>query len=84
MQSFQKEKEDRMKKFWLEVMEGTLKRDGKHSSTLWTMAISMFLFSFMSLIDFLMNGLNIEVIIILACMATGVKITDAVSKKIKS
>jgi len=84
MQFFQKEREDRMKKFWFEVMEGTLKRDGKHSSTLWTMAISMFLFSFMSLIDFLMNGLNIEVIIILACMATGVKITDAVSKKIKS
>jgi len=84
MQFFQKEREDRMKKFWLEVMEGTLKRDGKHSSTLWTMAVSMFLFSFMSMIDFLINGLNIEVIIVLACMATGVKITDAVSKKIKS
>jgi len=84
MQFFQKERSDQMKKFWLEVMEGTLKRDGKHSSTLWTMAISMFLFSFMALIDFLINGVNFEVMIILACMATGVKITDAVSKKIKS
>lgn len=73
-----------MKKFWSSVIEGTLKRDGKHSSTLWTMAISMFLFSFMSFIDFLMNGINFQIMIILACMATGVKITDAVSKKIKS
>jgi hypothetical protein len=73
-----------MKKFWFEVMEGTLKRDGKHSSTLWTMAVSMFLFSFMSFVDFLINGINIEIMITLACMATGVKITDAVSKKIKS
>jgi hypothetical protein len=84
MQFFQKEREDQMKKFWFEVMEGTLKRDGKHSSTLWTMAISMFLFSFMSLIDFLINGIDVQIMIILACMATGVKITDAVSKKIKS
>jgi len=84
MQFFQKERRDQMKRFWFEVMEGTLKRDGKHSSTLWTMAISMFLFSFMALIDFLINGLNIEIMITLACMATGVKITDAVSKKIKS
>jgi hypothetical protein len=84
MQFFQKEREDQMKKFWLDVIDGTLKRDGKHSSTLWTMAISMFLFSFMSLIDFLMNGIDIQVMIILACMATGVKITDAVSKKIRS
>jgi hypothetical protein len=73
-----------MKKFWSSVIEGTLKRDGKHSSTLWTMAISMFLFSFMAFIDFLMNGINFQIMIILACMATGVKITDAVSKKIKS
>lgn len=84
MQFFQRERRDRMKKFWFEVMEGTLKRDGKHSSTLWTMAISMFLFSFMSFVDFLINGINIEIMITLACMATGVKITDAVSKKIKS
>jgi hypothetical protein len=48
------------------------------------MAISMFLFSFMALIDFLMNGIDVQIMIILACMATGVKITDAVSKKIKS
>jgi hypothetical protein len=73
-----------MKKFWSSVIEGTLKRDGKHSSTLWTMAISMFLFSFMAFIDFLMNGIDVQIMIILACMATGVKITDAVSKKIKS
>lgn len=73
-----------MKKFWSSVIDGTLKRDGKHSSTLWTMAISMFLFSFMAFIDFLMNGINFQIMIILACMATGVKITDAVSKKIKS
>ena len=73
-----------MKKFWSSVIEGTLKRDGKHSSTLWTMAISMFLFSFMAFIDFLMNGIDIQIMVILACMATGVKITDAVSKKIKS
>lgn len=73
-----------MKRFWISVIEGTLKRDGKHSSTLWTMAISMFLFSFMAFIDFLMNGIDVQIMIILACMATGVKITDAVSKKIKS
>ncbi len=84
MQFFQRERRKRMKKFWFEVMEGTLKRDGKHSSTLWTMAVSMFLFSFMSFVDFLINGINIEIMITLACMATGVKITDAVSKKIKS
>ena len=84
MQFFQRERKKRMKKFWLDVIEGTLKRDGKHSSTLWTMAISMFLFSFMSFVDFFINGLNIEIMITLACMATGVKITDAVSKKIKS
>lgn len=73
-----------MKRFWISVIEGTLKRDGKHSSTLWTMAISMFLFSFMAFIDFLMNGIDVKIMIILACMATGVKITDAVSKNIKS
>jgi hypothetical protein len=84
MQFFQKERREYMKKFWISVVEGTLKRDGKHSSTLWTMAISMFLFSFMAFIDFLMNGINFQIMIILACMATGVKITDAVSKKIKS
>jgi len=84
MQFFQRERRKRMKKFCLEVIEGTLKRDGKHSSTLWTMAVSMFLFSFMAFVDFFINGLNVEIMITLACMATGVKITDAVSKKIKS
>lgn len=66
-----------------EILKDTLKRGGKYSSTL----ITMFLFSlsvfFYGWFDLFMHGFNSEVFFAWVGMASGIKITDAVSKKLK-
>ena len=65
------------------VLNDTLKRNGKFSSTL----VTMFVFSAASLlygfIDFFSNGFNSEVWFSFIAIASGIKITDAFSKKLK-
>ena len=66
-----------------EILNDTLKRDGKWSSTLLTMllfSLSVFLYGW---IDFFLHGFNESVFFCWAGMASGIKITDAFSKKIK-
>lgn len=66
-----------------EILKDTLKRDGKWSSTLLTMllfSLSVFLYGW---VDFFLHGFNSEVFFAWVGMASGIKITDAYSKKIK-
>lgn len=67
----------------LNILKDTLKREGKWSSTLLTMfvfSLSVFLYGW---IDFFLHGFNSEVFFAWVGMASGIKITDAFSKKIK-
>ena len=65
-----------------EILQDTLKKDGKWSRTsltmfsAWTVSLSMAMF------DFFFNGLKYDVWVTLVVVATGIKITDAWSKKI--
>jgi hypothetical protein len=72
-----------MKLVLKEILEHTLKRDGKYSSTL----ITMFVFSASTLlygwIDFLLRGFNSEVFFAFVGLASGIKIADSISKKVK-
>lgn len=66
-----------------EILNDTLKRNGKYSSTLLTMfvfSVACLLYGF---IDFFCNGFNSEVWFSFVGMAGGIKITDAFSKKLK-
>ena len=66
-----------------EILNDTLKRNGKFSSTL----VTMFVFSAACLLygfnDFFKNGFNSEVWFSFIAISGGVKITDAFSKKLK-
>lgn len=66
-----------------EILNDTLKREGKYSSTL----VTMFVFSTSLLlygwVDFFLHGFNSEVFFAWVGLASGIKITDAYSKKIK-
>jgi hypothetical protein len=65
------------------VLNDTFKRDGKYSSTL----ITMFVFSASTLlygwVDFILHGFNGEVFFAFVGLASGIKIADAFSKKVK-
>lgn len=66
-----------------EILKDTLKREGKFSSTLITMFVfsaSVFLYGW---VDFFLHGFNSEVFYSWVALASGIKITDAFSKKIK-
>lgn len=65
-----------------EIINDTLKRNGKWSRTSLTMFTSYFVALLMSIIDFALNGLRFDVWCVLIGVAMGSKITDSFSKKI--
>lgn len=65
-----------------EIVNDTLKRNGKWSRTSLTMFTSYFVALLMSIIDFALNGLRFDVWCVLIGVAMGSKITDSYSKKI--
>ena len=65
-----------------EIINDTLKRNGKWSRTSLTMFSAWFVALLMSIIDFALNGLRFDVWCILIGVAMGSKITDSFSKKI--
>ena len=67
----------------LEILNDTLKRNGKFSSTLVTMFVFSLSVFFYGWVDLFMHGYNSEVFFAWVGMASGIKITDAFSKKIK-
>lgn len=73
----------RTKSMLKEILNDTLKRDGKYSSTL----VTMFVFSLSTLlygwVDLILHGFNSEVFFAFVGLASGIKIADAFSKKVK-
>ena len=65
-----------------EIVNDTLKKNGKWSRTSLTMFTSYFVALLMSIIDFAFNGLRFDVWCVLIGVAMGSKITDSFSKKI--
>lgn len=67
-----------------EIVNDTLKKNGKFSRTSLTMFVTLFIALVMSTIDFAFNGLRFDVWVTLMGVAMGSKITDSYSKKIHS
>jgi len=65
-----------------EILQDTLKKDGKWSRTSLTMFSAWIVSLSMAMFDFFFNGLKYDVWVTLIIVATGIKITDAWSKKI--
>lgn len=65
-----------------EIVNDTLKKNGKWSRTSLTMFVTLFVALVMSCIDFAFNGLRFDVWVTLMGVAMGSKITDSYSKKI--
>lgn len=65
-----------------EIVNDTLKKNGKFSRTSLTMFSAWFFALLMSIIDFAFNGLRFDVWCVLIGVAMGSKITDSYSKKI--
>lgn len=65
-----------------EIVNDTLKKNGKWSRTSLTMFVTLFVALLMSCIDFAFNGLRFDVWCVLMGVAMGSKITDSYSKKI--
>lgn len=65
-----------------EILQDTLKKDGKWSRTSLTMFSAWIVSLSMAMFDFFFNGLKYDVWVTLVIVATGIKITDAWSKKI--
>ena len=65
-----------------DIVNDTLKKNGKWSRTSLTMFTSYFVSLAMSIIDFAYNGLRFDVWCVLIGVAMGSKITDSFSKKI--
>lgn len=68
--------------FISDIFHDTLTRDGKWSRTSLTMFSAWIVVLLMALIDFFNRGLQFDVWVTLVVVATGIKITDAWSKKI--
>ena len=65
-----------------EIVNDTLKKNGKFSRTSLTMFVTLFVALVMSTIDFAFNGLRFDVWATLMGVAMGSKITDSYSKKV--
>lgn len=65
-----------------DIINDTLKKNGKFSRTSLTMFVTLFVALVMSCIDFAYNGLRFDVWATLMGVAMGSKITDSYSKKI--
>ena len=66
-----------------EIINDTLKKNGKFSRTSLTMFSAWCVGLVMSIIDFSFNGLRFDVWCVLIGVAMGSKITDSYSKKIQ-
>jgi hypothetical protein len=65
-----------------QILNDTLKRDGKWSRTSLTMFTSWFVALVMAILDFFFNGLRFDVWLGLISVSIGSKISDSLSKKI--
>ena len=65
-----------------ELVNDTLKRNGKWSRTSLTMFTSYIIALVMAILDFCFNGLRFDVWLGLISVSIGSKITDSLSKKI--
>lgn len=65
-----------------EILQDTLRKEGKWSRTSLTMFSAWIVSLSMAMFDFFFNGLKYDVWVTLVVVATGIKITDAWSKKI--
>ena len=65
-----------------EILQDTLKKEGKWSRTSLTMFSAWIVSLSMAMFDFFFNGLKYDVWVTLVVVATGIKIIDAWSKKI--
>ena len=65
-----------------QILNDTLKRDGKWSRTSLTMFTSWFIALVMAILDFFFNGLRFDVWLGLISVSIGSKISDSLSKKI--
>ena len=65
-----------------EIVNDTLKKNGKWSRTSLTMFVTLFVALVTSCIDFAFNGLRFDVWVTLMGVAMGSKITDSYSKKV--
>jgi hypothetical protein len=65
-----------------EILNDTLKRNGKWSRTSLTMLSSWFIALVMAILDFFFNGLRFDVWLGLISVSIGSKISDSLSKKI--
>jgi len=72
-----------MKNIIIQIINDTLKKEGKFSRTSLTMFSAWFVSLVMSTIDFVFNGLRFDVWCVLVGVAMGSKITDSFSKKIE-
>jgi len=72
-----------MKNIITQIINDTLKKEGKFSRTSLTMFSAWFASLVMSTIDFAFNGLRFDVWCVLVGVALGSKITDSFSKKIE-
>jgi hypothetical protein len=72
-----------MKNIITQIINDTLKKEGKFSRTSLTMFSAWFVSLLMSTIDFAFNGLRFDVWCVLVGVALGSKITDSFSKKIE-
>lgn len=68
--------------FISDVLHDTLTRNGKWSRTSLTMFSAWVVVLSMATIDFFKRGLQFDIWVTLVVVATGIKITDAWSKKI--
>ena len=66
------------------ILIDTLKRNNKWSKTFLTMFTAWWAVLFMAFWDFFANGLSFDVWVTLVCVSFGIKVTDALSKKIQN
>jgi hypothetical protein len=72
-----------MKNIITQIINDTLKKEGKFSRTSLTMFVTLFVALVMCSVDFIFNGLRFDVWATLMGVAMGSKITDSFSKKIE-
>jgi len=72
-----------MKNIIIQIINDTLKKEGKFSRTSLTMFVTLFVALVMCSVDFMFNGLRFDVWATLMGVAMGSKITDSFSKKIE-
>lgn len=65
-----------------EIVNDTLKKNGKFSRTSLTMFVTLVVALWMCVVDFVYNGLRFDIWIGLMSVAIGSKISDSLSKKI--